>query len=159
MPVYERECRVGASLDRVVEFHSRVDGLVALTPGFVHLEIERVTGPDGESNPAVLEAGSTIEMRVEPFGVLPRQSWRSVIRERVTEPGSAYFVDEMVDGPFREWRHTHSFFADGDATIVRDRIEYRLPFGGLGGVIAPLAKVGFEPMFRYRHRRTRELLE
>jgi ligand-binding SRPBCC domain-containing protein len=68
------------------------------------------------------------------------------------------FRDEMRDGPFRRWIHTHSFFADGDETLIVDRVEYELPFGPLGRAVAPLARIGFEPMFRYRHRRTRELL-
>jgi ligand-binding SRPBCC domain-containing protein len=38
-------------------------------------------------------------------------------------------------------------------------VEYALPFGALGDAVGPLARVGLEPMFRYRHRRTRELLE
>jgi len=36
---------------------------------------------------------------------------------------------------------------------------YALPFGGVGEAVSRLARVGFEPMFRFRHRRTRELLE
>jgi ligand-binding SRPBCC domain-containing protein len=65
----------------------------------------------------------------------------------------------MEDGPFRHWEHTHRFFADGAETVVDDRVVYALPFGGLGDAVAPLARVGFEPMFRFRHSRTRELLE
>jgi ligand-binding SRPBCC domain-containing protein len=65
----------------------------------------------------------------------------------------------MREGPFPHWVHTHSFFADGDETLLRDRVEYRLPGGELGRRLGPVAYVGFEPMFRYRHRRTRDLLE
>ena len=65
----------------------------------------------------------------------------------------------MQGGPFRKWRHTHAFYADGDDTILRDEVQYRLPFGGFGDAVGPFAKVGFEGMFRDRHRRTKRLLE
>jgi hypothetical protein len=41
------------------------------------------------------------------------------------------FVDEAVRGPFPVWRHTHAFTAEGDGTVLADRIEYAFPLGGL----------------------------
>jgi ligand-binding SRPBCC domain-containing protein len=158
MPSYMRETRVDAPLDEVWAFHSKVSGLEALTPGFMNLEVEGVTGPDGEPNPEVLEPGSRIEMAMRPGGIGPRQTWTSVITDRGEREGSAYFRDEMEGGPFPQWVHTHRFFADDGATIVHDQVEYSLPV--VGGALGPLGNwVGFEPMFRYRHRKTRELLE
>ncbi|PSP82264.1 cyclase [Halobacteriales archaeon QS_1_68_17] len=159
MPVYEREVRVAAPVEEVWEFHSRASGLEALTPGWMNLRIEDVVGPDGEPEPDVLETGSRIDSSVRPFGVGPRQRWTSEIVARERDAGAAMFRDVMTDGPFREWTHTHSFFADEGTTLVRDRVEYALPLDGLGDLLGPLAVVGFEPMFRYRHRKTRELLE
>ena len=159
MAVYQRRTRVAAPLDEVWEFHSRVSGLEALTPGWMNLRVESVTGPDGDPDPGILETGSRIDASMRPFGVGPRQGWTSVIVEREEGDGSAHFVDEMEGGPFRHWRHTHRFFADGDETVVNDRVEYRLPLGPLGDAVGPLARIGLEPMFRYRHRKTKELLE
>jgi ligand-binding SRPBCC domain-containing protein len=159
MPTYQREVRVHAPLDEVWEFHSAASGLEALTPEFMRLELLAVRGPDGEANPDVLETGAEIDMKMRPLGVTPAQEWTSVIVEREDSEGSAYFVDEMRDGPFRKWRHTHAFYADDGDTIVRDRLEYRLPFGGFGDAVGPFAKVGFEGMFRDRHKRTKRILE
>jgi len=159
MATYRRETRVRAPLEPVWEFHSRIEGLEALTPGFMNLRVERVVGPDGERDPGVMTAGSRVETSVRPFGVGPRRRVDSVIRERERGDGVARFVDEMETGPFPEWRHTHAFFADGDATVVRDRVDYALPGGPVGRAVSPLGWLGFEPMFRYRHRRTRGLLE
>ncbi|MFB6255405.1 MAG: SRPBCC family protein [Haloplanus sp.] len=159
MAVYQRRTRVAAPLDEVWDFHSRVTGLEALTPGWMNLRVESVTGPDGESDPGILETGSRIDASMRPFGVAPRQRWTSVITERERNAGSAHFRDEMEGGPFRRWEHTHRFFADGNETVVDDRVAYALPFGAVGEAASRLARVGFEPMFRFRHRRTRELLE
>ncbi|MFB6171624.1 MAG: SRPBCC family protein [Haloarculaceae archaeon] len=159
MAVFERETRVAAPFDEVWAFHSRVQGLEALTPGWLCMRVERVRGPEGERDPDVLEAGSEVTLSVQPFGVGPRQSWTSRIVERVEGEGSALFRDEMVAGPFRRWVHTHAFYEDDGWTRVRDRVEYALPGGEVGQTLSPLARVGLEPMFRYRHRRTHELLE
>ncbi len=159
MATYERETRVRAPLEEVWDFHSSVSGLEALTPAWMGLRVETVLGPDGDRDPEVLEAGSEIELSMRPFEAGPRQHWTSLIVDREREPGRAFFVDEMVHGPFDTWVHTHSFFADGEETIVRDHVEYELPFGGLGAALTPFSSVGFDGMFRERHRRTRDALE
>lgn len=159
MTTFERSVWVDASLDEVWAFHVRPSGLEALTPDWVHLQVEAIRGPDGESDPEVLEKGTAIRASVRPFGVGPRQRWTSRIVARNRENGTAYFRDMMDDGPFPEWEHTHLFYGDGDRTLVRDHVEYALPGGRLGRRLGPLARVGLDPTFRYRHRRAKELLE
>jgi len=159
VPRYERSVRVAADFEDVWEFHSRGEGLVALTPDWFELEIEATYGPDGEPDPETLEEGAVIHSSVRPFGVGPRQRWTSEIVERRREDGEALFRDRMIDGPFPRWEHTHRFVDEGAGTLVQDRVEYELPGGPVGRALGPLAVAGFEPMFRYRHRKTRELLE
>lgn len=172
MPTYHRETWVDAPLEEVWQFYSTADGLVSVTPEFVNLRVERVTGPDGESDPEILEEGTHIEMSMRPFGMGPRQSWTSVITERVRGDDRAHFRDVMEDGPFPHWEHTHRFYAAESAdapdggeggsageTLVSDRVEYELPFGEVGALVAEFGEVGFEPLFRARHRTTRRILE
>jgi ligand-binding SRPBCC domain-containing protein len=157
MASYQRRTRVAAPLDEVWALYSRIEGLEALTPDWMNLRVEAVRGPDGEADPEVLDPGTQIRLSTRPFGVGPRQAWTSRILSREENEGSAVFVDDMVDGPFRRWVHTHRFFADGDETVVEDDVEYAFPVAD--GLLGPVSVVGFEPMFRYRHRKTRELLE
>ena len=159
MHTYKRSAQVAAPFETVWSFHSTEAGLEALTPSWMNLRIESVTGPDGAEGPDELEPGSTIHASTRPFGIGPRQGWISDIIARERCDGSGYFQDTMREGPFSEWEHTHLFYADGDSTIVRDRVRYELPVGPLDRLLGPLAVVGFEPMFRYRHQRTRSLLE
>lgn len=159
MHTYERSIRVGAPFEEVWAFHSSESGLEALTPSWMGLHIESVQGPDGEADPPELVVGSLLTVTTRPFGIGPEQRWTSEIVARERRGGAGYFRDVMHEGPFRTWEHTHLFYADGDSTILRDHVRYELPLGPLSGAFDPLAYVGFEPLFRYRHRRTRALLE
>ncbi len=159
MRTYTRDVRVQAPFEAVWEFHSTERGLEALTADWLHLRVERVIGPDGTDDPAVLEPGAELSVSMQPLGLGPRQYWTSEIVARDRTDGSGYFRDEMVHGPFDHWQHTHSFFADGDETIVRDHVAYELPFGALGALAEPFSGIGFELMFRDRHRRTSQALE
>ncbi|WP_049923062.1 SRPBCC family protein [Halopiger djelfimassiliensis] len=159
MPSYERQTSVHAPLEAVWAFHSRVSGLEAVTPDWMGLCVESAIGPDGDPGPDVLEAGSEVTLSVRPFGVGPRQYWTSLITDRDRRDGTAYFRDEMVRGPFDRWVHTHAFYADGDRTIVRDHVEYDLSIEAIDRAVAPLTTVGFDAMFRYRHRATKARLE
>ncbi|GAB3031140.1 SRPBCC family protein [Natronobiforma cellulositropha] len=159
MDSYEREVWIAAPLEDVWAFHSSTDGLETLTPAWMDLRVEAAIGPEGERDPTVLESGSEIDLSMRPFGRGPRQHWRSLITARERTDGVAYFRDEMVDGPFDHWLHTHTFYADGEQTLLRDRVEYALPFGALGGTLGPFARPGFEAMFRARHAATKAALE
>lgn len=159
MATYSRLTRVAAPLSEVWEFHSKISGLEALTPDWMNLRVESVTGPDGEADPEILETGAEIQMSMRPLGIGPRQSWTSAILDREFDGDTATFRDEMRGGPFAKWVHTHRFVADGEETIVDDTVEYELPGGSVGRTASPLAVVGFEPMFRARHRTTKHLLE
>ena len=156
MASYRRQTRLDAPLEAVWQFHSTVDGLAAVTPSWFDLRVESVTGPDGAADPAILEAGATVSLSMRPLGVGPRQHWTSRIVERQRQDDLAWFRDEMLEGPFPRWVHTHRFRADGDATVMTDIVEYRLP--ALLGTLAPLGRPFFEPLFAFRHRRTRRLL-
>lgn len=159
MPTFEAETRVEAPLDDVWNFHSTTDGLEKLTPGWMNLTVKETRGPDGEPDPEVLTEGSEVNVSLKPLGILPRVSWRSVILERGREDGRAWFVDEMEDGPFKRWQHTHEFVADGEETVARDTVEYALPLWMLGRAGSPGFRLNAYFMFRHRHKRTRELLE
>lgn len=159
MATYRRETRVDAPFEEVWAFHSTPAGLEALTPAFANLEVESVTGPEGEPDPDELVAGSRLDLSVQPLGIGPRQDVVSIITDRTREDGAGMFRDVMEGGPFSKWEHTHRFFADGDGTRIVDHVEYQLPGGAIGRAVSPLGGLGLAPMFRARHRATRRHLE
>ncbi|ELY88197.1 cyclase/dehydrase [Natrialba hulunbeirensis JCM 10989] len=163
MATYERRTTVQAPLESVWKFHSTVAGLEALTPDWLGLRVEAVIGSDGERrkdpHSVILEAGTEIALSLQPFGHGPRQHWTSRIIERTRGDDIARFRDTMVDGPVEHWEHSHTFAGNDEETTIIDRVDYRLPFGPLGTLATPVSVVGFEGMFRQRHRETRRVLE
>ena len=157
MPTSQRTSLIDAEYETVWNFYDRVDELELLTPDWMGLRVARVIGPDGRSDPDGYLPGTEIHLELRPVERLPASEWVVEITDREVSDGRAYFVDEQVGdrGPYGEWRHTHRFADLGDATMLHDRIEYRVP--GAGSL--PLATPLLAGMLWYRHRKTRALLE
>ena len=118
----ERTQRIERPLPDVFGFFSDASNLEAITPRFLRFRVVTPT-------PIAMRPGARIDYVLSLFGV--RLRWRTHIT--LWEPG-VRFVDEQASGPYALWRHTHEFFADGAATVMRDTVEYALPLGPLGGV-------------------------
>ncbi|MDX1745993.1 MAG: SRPBCC family protein [Halobacteriales archaeon] len=157
MAVYSRRTRIDAPLETVWSFHSTVDGLEAVTPGWFNLRIEAVTGTPDSAPRGELVEDAEVSLSIRPFGVGPRQRWTSRIVARDRSDREAWFRDEMIEGPFRRWSHTHRFRERGRSTDVIDRVEYELP--GPFRTVSVAAWPAFWMIFRGRHRRTRRRLE
>jgi ligand-binding SRPBCC domain-containing protein len=61
-----------------------------------------------------------------------------------------------VRGPYRRWHHTHEFIEAEGGTLMRDTVEYAIPYGPLGRLAhALLVKRWLRRIFDYR----RDVLE
>lgn len=49
-----------------------------------------------------------------------------------------YFVDEMLKGHFKSFRHEHSFVSQNGTTVMIDFLQYETPFGIFGKVFDKL---------------------
>lgn len=144
-----------APLGRVWDLHTTGSGLERLTPGAFGLRIEAVRGGEPDEP---LPAGAEIDVSADFPGPGSRDRWTAAVTASDRGEERALFRDEMRDGTFPTWVHTHRFEAlSGGGTRMVDRIEYRLP--SPVGPASPLAKLGLWPLFRYRHRRARSILE
>ena len=141
----EREQLVRAPLADVFAFFAEARNLERITPGWLRFEVLT-------PQPLRMAPGTLIEYRLKLHGVPLR--WLTRIEEWDGERG---FVDRQLRGPYRLWHHRHEFEARGDeATVVRDRIDYALPFGVLGELARRLF-VGrdLERIFDFRVRAVR----
>lgn len=152
MARFRRRSWIDAPLESVWEFHSKIEGLTALTPSLAGLEVDALRVPDGGDK---LVEGSKIDLSVGPVPGGPRQRFTSVIVERTRTDTDARFVDTMQNGPMKAWRHEHRFVAVDGGTLLIDEVNYET---GFGPTIDRLFTPGFAVAFWYRHRKTREKL-
>lgn len=157
MPTLVFETRIAAPLARVWAFHQDVKtALPALSRPGDQVEVEEADLPVG--------LGSRLVIRAK--GPVGRVRWVAKYVEFVPPHAvvfgeEARFVDEQEAGPFKRWRHSHEFDAIDDRTTrLVDRITYQVPYGPFGWIADKLL-IGWtlRAMFRYRHTRTREILE
>jgi ligand-binding SRPBCC domain-containing protein len=122
--VLERTTLVPAPLDEVFAFFASPANLAKITPPSMGFEI--LSGPD-----RAIREGDRIEYRIRVAGLPLR--WRTLItswKERES------FADLQERGPYRHWHHTHTFRAVAGGVEMHDRVEYELPFGRLGDLVA-----------------------
>ena len=132
------ELHIERPLEEVFAFFSDPRNLEAITPPWLNFSILRATT-------ASVTLGTEIDYRLRVRGLPLR--WRS--RITVWQP-PLRFVDEQVLGPYRLWRHLHSFEPDGLATIASDWVEYAAPGGPL--VHRLLVLPDLERIFAHRAR-------
>ena len=146
--ILERTQLISAPITEVWAFFSTPENLDTLTPqnmGFKILSPRPI--------PKAFE-GQLIEYKVRPVLNMPLY-WKTKITS-VIEGDS--FVDEQLKGPYSLWRHTHQFIEQGNQVLMKDRIEYKLPFGLLGDVVNKLyVKNRLKDIFDFRYKKTEEL--
>jgi ligand-binding SRPBCC domain-containing protein len=104
--------------------------------------------------------GSEIMISFYPIPWVPRRvSWLV----RITEfKWNNHFCDAQVRGPFTAFNHRHGIeaeFREGqEGTLVRDVLEYELPYGWLGRMGGWLVQRQLAKSFAYRQKRLPEIL-
>jgi ligand-binding SRPBCC domain-containing protein len=74
--------------------------------------------------------GEQVTWRARHFGIRLQMTSRI---SRMSAPDS--FVDEQVRGPFRSFRHEHTFFDRAGETTMIDQVEFSAPCGILGRLV------------------------
>lgn len=145
--VFTAEQLVPSPRERVFAFFSDARNLEAITPPWLGFSIV-------DQSTEEIEQGTELTYRLRIHGLTV--NWRSRINE--WSPHER-FVDVQLKGPYAKWHHTHSFHDRGKATLIRDRVLYRLPMGWLGHWIGGrFVASDVERIFAYRAARTDELL-
>ena len=108
------------SRSEVFAFFADAANLQRITPDSLRFEIR-------SPQPIAMRSGATIHYQLSLFGLKFR--WCTLIES--FEPESR-FVDVQTMGPYRSWRHTHTFSDAPGGTLVRDHVEYEVPLGPLG---------------------------
>lgn len=126
----------------VFDYFGDAGNLQEITPPWLHFEI--IT-----PKPIHMRPGALIEYKLRLHGIPIR--WKTEIT--AWEP-PLRFVDEQLSGPYRLWRHEHTFEEIEGGTLAEDRVRYAV----LGGTLANRLLVARDltKIFRYRHRKLQE---
>jgi len=77
--------------------------------------------------------GQTVTFEGTHFGMRQRLTVKVTEFER-----PRLFVDEMIEGRFRLFKHIHAFESHADGTLMRDTLIWTSPLGFLGRIVDKL---------------------
>ena len=118
--VLRRSQVIARTREEVFGFFADALNLEAITPPWLGFEVLT-------PGPIRMEPGTLIAYRMRLRGIPVR--WLTRIER--WHPGSG-FLDAQLKGPYRSWRHAHTFEDCEGGTLMRDLVRYELPFGLLG---------------------------
>jgi len=82
--------------------------------------------------------------------LITRNTWHS----KITRLAPYTYVDEMLEGRFKHWKHMHIFRRAAGGTEILDEIELVLPFGMVGRMLEDYAGKQLSRIFEYRKEAT-----
>ena len=139
----QTEVRLARHINDVFAFFAEARNLEDITPAFLKFNV---------LTPAPIEmaAGTLIDYRLSLRGVPIR--WRTRIDE--WDP-PVRFVDFQLSGPYRLWRHEHTFTPVLGGTLCTDRVTYAVPGGpGVERLVECLfVRRDVERIFQFRRQR------
>jgi ligand-binding SRPBCC domain-containing protein len=145
---FVKAIQLPAAADEVFAWHEAPGAFARLTPPREPVRVLRHEGG--------IKDGARVLLRVGPWPF----SLRWELEHRDYREGRS-FTDAQVRGPFRYWQHVHRMIPQGpDACLLEDSIEYEMPLGILGRLVARLVmQPKLERLFAFRHEVTRRAFE
>ena len=114
---------VPISLSESWEFFSKPENLNEITPPDLEFRIT-----SGKPEPMHDGQIVTYKIRVAP---LIWNTWVTEIKGVIPEK---QFIDEQRSGPYKFWHHLHEFEKTENGTLIKDIVNYSLPFGLFGNI-------------------------
>jgi ligand-binding SRPBCC domain-containing protein len=141
MHTYKAEQFLPISLEKAWAFFSSPKNLSVITPPSMEFKI--LSDLEGEG----IYEGMLIDYRVKPMLGIPVR-WQTEISD-VEENYS--FTDQQLTGPYKVWKHTHTFTVKEDGVLMTDVIQYELPLGWLGKIVEKIiVRDKIKSIFEYR---------
>ncbi|EQB90515.1 TPA: hypothetical protein ACGQK4_002791 [Elizabethkingia anophelis] len=117
-----REQQLNCNIEEVWDFFSSPLNLSKITP-----QDMKFTVLSDLKNTPIYE-GMEIDYLVSPVLGIPLQ-WKT----RITQVNyQKSFTDLQAKGPYRYWNHYHEFIENDKGVLMKDSVDYELPFGLLG---------------------------
>lgn len=137
---YKTEHWLPISIEEAWQFFSSPANLAVITPPEMDFKILSTIGND-------IYEGMIIDYKVKPLlGIAVK--WQTEICK--VERGK-YFTDKQLKGPYKVWEHTHSFIESNGGVLMKDVINYQLPFSFIGSIAHWLfVRKKIENIFNFR---------
>ncbi len=139
---YKTEQFLPISINEAWVFFSSAKNLAKITPP--ELDFKILTQVDEKKE---IYEGMLMEYTVKPLLGIPLR-WETKIT-KLEKP--KYFTDKQLKGPYKIWEHTHTFIEKENGILMKDIVNYELPFGFLGNIAHKLiVRKKVEQIFTYR---------
>jgi len=117
-----REQQLNCNLETAWDFFSSPINLSKITPK----DMSFIVLSDHGNVP--IYKGMTIDYIVSPILKIPLK-WQTVITHVKPEVS---FTDFQKKGPYKYWNHFHEFIPNENGVLMKDTVDYELPFGYIG---------------------------
>ena len=120
MTTIELTTKIKAQIEIIFDLSRNIDVHQQSTAKSNETAIEGITS-------GLINLNETVTWHGKHFGVY--LTHKSIISAMVIP---TYFVDEMLEGKFRSFKHQHTFIQKNGFVIMEDKIQYETPYGIFG---------------------------
>ncbi len=112
--------QINAPIETVFDLSRSID---------LHIESTKQTGERAIAGKTsgLIGSGESVTWRAKHFGI-----WQNLTSKITEYKYPDYFVDEMVSGAFKSFRHEHHFSDVDSQTLMRDVFVFESPLGIVG---------------------------
>jgi len=133
---------INEDIEKVWEFYTDIRHLEIITPKNLNLKIINTT-----NQKIILGQETIISAKI----IIIERIWRS----KITFFQQYEYIDEMVEGPFIKWKHTHKFQRiNKNKTEIIDKVEFSLPYGIFGKIGSIFFTKLLRQLFEHRKNET-----
>ena len=143
----ERTQQLNCTIDVAWNFFSSPHNLEKITPAKMKFLIL------SDLKEEIFE-GMIIDYKIRPLFNFPVR-WTT----RITQVDfQKSFTDFQQKGPYKTWNHNHQFEVNENGVLMKDIVDYQLPYGWLGDLVhSMLVKRKLERIFNFRYQVLEEL--
>jgi ligand-binding SRPBCC domain-containing protein len=130
---------INEDIEKVWEFYTDIRHLEIITPKKLNLKIIKTT-----NQKIILGQETIISAKI----IIIQSTWHS----KITLFQQYEYIDEMLEGPLKKWKHTHKFKRiNENKTEIIDKVEFSLPYG----IFGKIASIFFIKILRqhFEHRK------
>jgi ligand-binding SRPBCC domain-containing protein len=126
MPIITLETYIQAPAERCFDLSLNVD---LHSSSMRHTQERAIAGVTS----GMLRLHDTVTWEAVHFGIKQHLTSQITLLERPHR-----FIDEMMQGAFKELKHMHQFVPQENGTLMIDRLEFKSPLGCLGWIVDKL---------------------